>query len=406
MQANRTQTTTLRITDRLSNTTKTLKTKLLKDLDSYSCAVRSFYTNATPPVLAVSWENFLNIYPKNDLNAAIDIADPWVNVPIANALNKQALYQLDINKDEFTSILTLAEKVSNFFKEFNRQLFIHGSAFGAGNQFHIAPNVLPPPRNDVTPDVTHVSFSIDSSGRAVFQCSQAFLSQFYIKLDSLLASALGMTENIFAGMDGGNALVTGMDKNAAGEFLVPYTQVAPGNYQFAYTINAVTVGVGGLAFNSKNSFFLLDRRHALVIEISMPFSRTIYAIDGEYKEKFRLAEFPLSDYVKIQSKSQTQNSQTISKTTIVDNLQGGLTDYCKKNPLTHVIHFLPGDLQVANVRIYMEYRDRERRVVEVPFDVGDGFYDLELIFCKKKKNVGRKPEQQRIPQAGERGDRS
>ena len=387
----------LRITDRLSNTTKTLKTKLLKDLDSYSCAVRSFYTNATPPVLATSWVNLLSIYPKNDLNTALDIDDPWANVPIGNALNKQALYQLNINKDEFTSIITLAEKVSNFFKEFNRQLFIHGSAFGGGNQFHIAPNVLPPPRNDVTPDVTHVSFSLDSSGRAVFQCSQAFLSQFYIKLDSLLASILGMTQNLFGGMNGGNALVTGMNK-AAGEFLVPYTEVAPGIYVFAYTINATTPGGGGLAFNSKNSFFLLDRRHTLVIEISMPFSRTIYAMNGEYKEKFRLAEFPLSDYVKIHSKSRTQNGQTISKTTIIDSLQGGVTDYCKNNPLTHVIHFLPGDLEVANVRIYMEYRDMVHRVVEVPFDVGDGFYDLELLFCKKKKNVGR--QQQRIPQTG------
>jgi hypothetical protein len=129
-------------------------------------------------------------------------------------------------------------------------------------------------------------------------------------------------------------------------------------------------------------------------------------MDGEYKEKFRLAEFPLSDYVKIQSKSQTQNGQTISKTTIVDSLQGGLTDYCKNNPLTHVIHFLPGDLAVANVRIYMEYRDMVRRVVEVPFDVRDGFFDLELLFCKKKKNVGRKSGQQRIPEAGQRGDRS
>jgi hypothetical protein len=376
-----------------------MKTRLLEDLNHYSCAVRNFYTNATPPVLAKSWVNLLSIHPKNDLNTALDIDDPWGNVAIANALNKQALYRLDIKKDEFTSIITLAEKVSDFFKEFNRQLFIHGSAFGAGNPFHIAPNVLPPPRNDVTPDVTHVSFSIDSSGRAVFQCSQAFLSQFYINLDSVLASILGMSQHLFGGMNGGNALVTGMDK-AAGEFLVPYTEVAPGNYQFAYTINATTPGGGGLAFNSKNSFFLLDRRHTLVIEISMPFSRTIYAIDGVYQEKFRLAEFPLSDYVKIHSKSQTQNGQTISKTTIVDNLQGGLTDYCKKNPLTHVIHFLPGDLQVVNIRIYMEYRDRERRVVEVPFDVGDGFYDLELIFCKKKKNVGKKSGQQRISQAG------
>jgi hypothetical protein len=403
MQANRTQTTTLRITDRLANTTKTLKNKLLKDLENYSCAVRTFYTNATPPVLVDAWTKMLSIFPKDDLAAVIDIADPWVNVPIANALNKQALYQLDIKKNEFTSILTLAEKVSNFFKEFNRQLFIHGSTFGVNNLHHIAPNVLPPPRNDVTPDVTHVSFWIDSSGRAIFRCSPAFLSQFYIQLDSVLASTLGITPYIFAGMAAGPvALVTGFDRDAAGLYKVPFAVALPGVYQFSYTIHAVT---GGLAFHSKNSFFLLDRRHTLVIEISMPFSRTVYAIDGEYKEKFRLAEFPLSDYVIIESKSQTQNGQVISKTSIVDSLQGGLTDYCKNNPLTHVIHFLPGDLEVANIRIYMEYRDMLRRVVEVPFDVGSGFYDLELIFCKKKKHGKQQQEPQRISKAGLGGDR-
>jgi len=60
-----------------------------------------------------------------------------------------------------------------------------------------------------------------------------------------------------------------------------------------------------------------------------------------------------------------------------------------------MIHFLPGDLYTANTRIYIVYKTFAGVKVEKPFEIGDGFYDIEILFIKKESHG---TAQQRIPE--------
>ena len=116
----------------------------------------------------------------------------------------------------------------------------------------------------------------------------------------------------------------------------------------------------------------------------MPFSRTIQSENGKYREKYRLCEFPISNYVESKGILESMNGQTLSKVTITDTLQGGLTDFTKGFQESHVIHFLPGDLFTVNTRLYVVYKDLAGEKVEQPFQIEKGFFDLELLFIKKE----------------------
>jgi hypothetical protein len=114
-------------------------------------------------------------------------------------------------------------------------------------------------------------------------------------------------------------------------------------------------------------------------------------LDGKYIERYRLCEFPIDNYVEIHASAESLNGQVIEKIKLRDTLQGGLIDFTKGYPETHIIHFMNGNLYTANTRIYVVYKDFMGSPVEKPFDI-DGFYDLEILFIKKvKQDVGRKP---------------
>ena len=103
----------------------------------------------------------------------------------------------------------------------------------------------------------------------------------------------------------------------------------------------------------------------------------------------------LSDALKKLKKVSTELKRQIAyklrQEPSIPNLQGGLIDFTKGFPETHIIHFMNGNLYTANTRIYVVYKDFVGNYIEKPFDI-DGFYDLEILFIKKVKeqDVGRK----------------
>ena len=133
---------------------------------------------------------------------------------------------------------------------------------------------------------------------------------------------------------------------------------------------------------SKRPIYLCDERESLLLEMSLPFSRTVSSKDGVHTEKYRLAEFPIDNYVDISGTAKNVNGQMEVKIHTTDSLQGGLTDFTRGFPESHVIHFLPGDIQSINTRIFCSYCNFDGSREEKAFLV-DGFWDLELLFMKK-----------------------
>jgi hypothetical protein len=235
--------------------------------------------------------------------------------------------------------------------------------------------------------ITYLSFSIDSTGRAIFKCNQAFLNQFYIEINRDFSDMIDIPYLLWAGTNPLGQLVT--QDNPPGTDMI--TLDLYGDEIFQYTIQSTTPGGLPISFRSNRSIFLADRRQTLVVEISFPFSKTIHSLDGKYIERYRLCEFPIDNYVEIHASAESLNGQVIEKIKLRDTLQGGLIDFTKGYPETHIIHFMNGNLYTANTRIYVVYKDFVGTYIEKPFDI-DGFYDLEILFIKKvKQDVGRKP---------------
>jgi len=373
---------TLRIINSSPNVQTTLEKKMLSKMETYSAVVKTFYTNSVPSLIP---EDFvlMKILPKRDINA--DVLHDWddekggeMNHHLAPVEN----HQLVILRNETHNILGLVHKISQFCDSVNKKIFVFGTNFGNDAQYHIDANlpagiynVVEPSANGVA--IHYISFSIDATGRAIFKFNQEFLSQFYVELDPDFAKVIDVESVLWAGTDEiyDTLIYAGTDN-----------EVLYVNGIFEHDIQAVTPGGRGVSWISNRSIFLVDRRLSLVVEMSMPFSRTVLSEDGKHVEKYRLAEFPIDGYIESKGSAQSINGQVQSKVKTTDTLQGGLTDFTRGFPETHIIHFLPGDLYTVNTRLYIIYRGFTGGKVEMPFAIGDGFFDLEVLFVKKAKN--------------------
>lgn len=362
----------------------TLQDKFVKGVEGYSCVVKSFYSNAVPPMFS---ENFtlLEIFPKNDEQK--EYVEEWPaaapNAP-AHFLAPEKRHQLKITREHHHDMLAFVQYISEWFDDFNQSLHLWGSNFGANNAYHIdgangydgtqIVNVL-----DAT---TFVAFSIDAAGRCHFYGSDDFFSQFFIKLNEDFAQMVGLPQILWAGTNPGQAA----EKRFAGQLLPPdnepasiFIEAVPNEFQ--YLINAYNFG-NGFTFASSRPIYLADERNFLLLEMSLPFSRTVSSRDGIHTEKYRLAEFPIDNYVEISGTARNVDGQMQVKVLTTDSLQGGLIDFTRGFPESHVIHFLPGDIQAINTRISCNYKKFDGTTKELPFLV-DGFWDLELLFMKK-----------------------
>ncbi len=391
---------TLRIVGNTSSTLKTLKDRFLDDIHMYSCSVSNFYTNEVPPLFPRSIPLAVRIFAMNTKDAPIgtdEITDPSVLHP-----DPHFTHTLSLDRT-ITSVTALIMRLHTFFADFNKNLHLYGSNIGNDPQLYIDGEVPPPPPSDSDSDSDgggggggvvgwsvfnynqvdphdHIQFGFDSGGLAVITASDEFLSQFYIRLDPILARVLNLPEFLFGASDGVNVITSfsaNIDK--------PYSIIVAPNYSFDYTMGFNSI-LHKTTFISRNTIYTLDMRYSIELECSFHFSRTIYATESSYIEKFILAEFPLSDYKDIRTDIDTWDDSIITSSILSDKLEGGLTDLCHKNPESHVVHCLPGSIQSVNTRINVVYRDPSRPNTILPFEFIDGFYDFVITFVKKIDN--------------------
>ena len=213
----------------------TLKDKFVKEVDKYSCVVKSFYTNAVPPLFSDDFV-LLEIYPKNDEQKDYD--EDWPQNP-AHFLAEGSRHTLTVVREHHHNMLAFIQYISTWFDEFNRALTLHGSNFGANNQYHIPGlgGYNPALPLNVVDATNHVGFFTDAAGRCQFYGSDAFFSQFFIVLDEDFAELVGLPEILWAGTS-----IAGNLQRIAGEPVPPNNEPAqlyedqPGGPEFLYLI--------------------------------------------------------------------------------------------------------------------------------------------------------------------------
>ncbi len=367
---------TLRVIGTNAHMFKTLKDKLLDDLQLYSCSVSSFYLSDVPPIFAEDIDKAIRIFPKDDPGTAvIDINRPWGANPAD--LNKVSFHTLDLKRTKLYSIPGLITTINDFFRQFNEQIFIYGS--NNGNLVptaHLAPNGNPDAIiNNITPDA-NIVFTYDSAGKMVLRASDGFLSQFYIRLDPKFSQMIGFPEILYQSTNGLNIV-----NHDTPDEPTPYVLVAPNAYTFKFVLRVVTPE-GYTKFESTKSLYNFDTRQSIELHCSFHFSRTIHASETEYQEKFLLGEFPLSDYKNVRTTMSNVQNTLLSTVTFSDYLEGGLTDLCARNPQSQIVHCLPGNVRTINTQINICYRWDGGKIYK-PFQFDLGSFDFTILFVRK-----------------------
>ena len=211
----------LRISDTRSNyATHTLQTKIIRDTSRYSCLVRNFYTDSVPPLLSEDKVLFV-IRMKDDYGEDFDDITDFFNI-LEN--DPDVRDKLIIRREHHHNILSLIQYIGKWVSDFNRLINIYGTVAGQFNAYHIDPSVPDPSVTHDNYDITnHISFSIDSSGRGIFSCSDEFLSQMYIAINPEFALLVGYQDFLFAGHDGNHYITSETDD------LYHYSVPAQGN---------------------------------------------------------------------------------------------------------------------------------------------------------------------------------
>ncbi len=371
---------TLRVIGTSANTFKTLKDKLLEDLQLYSCSVSNFYLTDVPHILAKDIDSAIRIFPKGDPGTdVIDINSPWgANPLILTHLNRVGYHTLDLKRKSLYSIPGLIVKINDFFRQFNDELHFSGSDNGADNTAHIIQHQQVPTAivNDDTQTDENIVFSHDSAGKMVLIASDGFLSQFYIRFDPTFAKIIGFPEIIYQSMNGNNLV-----NHQTPDEPRPYHLTGPNVYQFKFVLK-VTTTTGYTKFESTRSLYKFDTRVSIELHCTFHFSRTIHASESEYQEKFLLGEFPLSDYQNVRTTIMTQQGSLLSNTTFSDHLEGGLTDLCARNPQSQIVHCLPGTVRTINTQINVCYRWDGKKIY-TPFVFDLGRFDYTILFVRK-----------------------
>lgn len=101
------------------------------------------------------------------------------------------------------------------------------------------------------------------------------------------------------------------------------------------------------------------------------------------KREFLLCRFPLTDYKELSSQIEILNGNITAKNIIREKLSIGLADLTKTNPEMISVFMLPGEIYHANFQLNIRYFS-QGKIVSVPADMENGFWNLELLFSKKK----------------------
>ena len=312
-----------------STSITTFRERFLKKTENYVLQIPRFITSATPKLNLIS-EAMFSIYPR------ANVANP----PAANALytftptNYRSWSELGRQMQQFFVMITLVED-------------------------------------------DKIEFSVLDDGCFRLDLSTNFCDRYYIRVGPETQKKTGFPEFIFQVNGTEGAVTRHFDHTDGIQYL--FEEDLLGVQRFAAFQEDVTEPI---KFESRYPLDSFDTISQDVI-VTFPLSSKISVFNGKEEREFVLARFPLTDYKKIQSKIEIEDEEVFPSAVIKEELQIGLADLTGNNPEMISVFMLPGTIYHANFQLNTRYYS-EGKIVSVPTDMENGFWNIELLFSKKK----------------------
>jgi hypothetical protein len=242
-----------------------------------------------------------------------------------------------------------------------------------------------------------LTITLDQDNKIVLSLSADFGQEYYVRVGPITQKLLGLREYYyyFRYTDLGGVLTFLALNNepdyapgdnvslfltvAQAAVLVPAVVVADNFSAFRHAV-AGMVNAPPHGYASANPISCLDTRLSLDVQASFPLSTQHQILNGAESHDYLLGRFPIGDYIDHHVSYTDQNQFSVLETV---NL--GLEDLCRKNPNTIANYLLPGEIRVVNIDIWTRYVE-DQKIIRVPTDYSNGgFFSLKLMFSKKQK---------------------
>ena len=326
-----------------SNTSETiLKDKFLSKTDNFVCEVSRFIISNSPQINLID-EDMFQVLTRGDQNFTTATV---VNLPYALAV---------FHPTNYRTWLELARQMEEFFSALN----VHF-------------------------DDDRIQFKLLPNGMFQLVMDDWFATRFYLKVGQETQKYTGFKEFLFLTFDGDDYYnpINGIqylfdvaDQNAY--------DALPAGFGVAFEGETMEDNERGEIFQSGRPLSTFDHLLSLDVVSYFPIANTISVLDGTEEHEFILARFPLNDYSSVHTKMDTIDDEVARQRTMIETVNIGLEDLCRKNPSTITTYLLPGDIQHCLFRLETRYI-QSGVIKRVPTDMEEGFWSIKLVFSKKE----------------------
>ena len=221
----------------------------------------------------------------------------------------------------------------------------------------------------------HISFALLDDGCFQLKLSDEFCDILYIRVGPETQKKTGFPEYIFQTRGTYNGVNKHFDHTDGQEYLLAGNPLVFAEFQDDIEQS--------ITFDSRFPLDSFDTRLSQDITVTFPISSKISGLNGKEQREYVLARFPLTDYKKLSSTIEVAEGEVSQTNMISEKLSIGLADLTKQNSEMISIFMLPGEIYHANFQLTTRYFS-EGKIVSVPTDMENGFWNIELLFSKKK----------------------
>ena len=377
-----------------------LKVEFLKKASNYTCMVRDFITNITPPLNLIGEAVFrIRVRGQPGQTAAQAVFPAFwrpedaefrptpYHSTIEFLRQAQTFFHkftflarfIGISPDAGPAVGTLQAILNTGFLGAAGRAegypYIKSNYVGGVNRgWRTLQRIVNGEDYGVHPTVALVKARMKSDGKLQIECSRDFLSNFYLEVGPETQRILGYPPILYAIMQANGQLSFTEDLFT--------DQPAPNAPQFS-VLSGNAVGAGNpVERNSLNAMHQLDERLSLDIVGTLPISNRIISFDGDEEHEYLVARFPLNDYNSFETKLESAGGRILDNVTVAEEVNVGLEDMTQKSPSSSAIYMLPGSVQQVNFRLFTRYASAGK-IVSESTRMGNGFWTLKLLFGKK-----------------------
>ena len=356
-----------------SHSNTILRTEFLKKAENYTCVVRDFVCNVTPPLNNAREMAFeIKVKGGEFQPFAAAVFPAWwrakdyqfTPVPYHSTIEFLRQAQHFLHKFSFLvreiGASGIGGRLDTAAKRAHGYPFLkHATIYDTGTTAmeergwlaHEAAVVEA--RGEIERRMVYCKMKSD--GVFQFVCSPDFSNNFYISVGAETQQLLGLDGIL----------------HAHGEDML--------GFGFFLAVPEVTVPT---YFESRNALNALDERISLDVVATLPISNKKFAFDGKESGEFILARYPLNDYNKFETSLESTAERATMNVIVREQVNVGLEDLTRKSPASSAIFMLPGTIQEINFQLWTRYFS-SGEIIHRRTKMNEGFWSMTLLFGKK-----------------------